>query len=226
MEECCITANFSLHWTLGFLEGEPLIDYCFCPHDIRRSRYHNAAGRCCTCNKYRPCQVNLWREYTIDLFGHNYFLRTMLNRSLSILSFYLRFEEATHRTTRWLDRCIKAHTRPHDQSLFPIVQGGFDLRLRDISIRVRKFSPARRVLELCLAVMNITMGAMRASLLMVTSLLQVRIFSPKRRALEYVSQDLVARNMPGYAIGGLAGGEAKEMFWPVVSKCAAGNCCH
>ncbi len=35
-----------------------------------------------------------------------------------------RFEEATYRTTRWLDRAIKAHRRPHDQALFPIVQVG------------------------------------------------------------------------------------------------------
>lgn len=33
-----------------------------------------------------------------------------------------RFEEATHRTTRWLDRCIAANKRPHEQNLFPIVQ--------------------------------------------------------------------------------------------------------
>jgi hypothetical protein len=33
-----------------------------------------------------------------------------------------RFEEATHRTTRWLDRCIAAHKRPNEQNLFPIVQ--------------------------------------------------------------------------------------------------------
>lgn len=33
-----------------------------------------------------------------------------------------RFEEATHRTTRWIDRCIAAHSRPHEQNLFAIVQ--------------------------------------------------------------------------------------------------------
>jgi hypothetical protein len=27
-----------------------------------------------------------------------------------------RFEEATYRTTRWLDRCIKAHSRPNEQA--------------------------------------------------------------------------------------------------------------
>lgn len=32
-------------------------------------------------------------------------------------------------------------------------------------------------------------------------------------------QDLVARNAPGYAIGGLAGGESKDDFWRVVSFC-------
>lgn len=33
-----------------------------------------------------------------------------------------RFEEATHRTTRWIDRCIAAHARPREQNLFAIVQ--------------------------------------------------------------------------------------------------------
>jgi len=45
-----------------------------------------------------------------------------------------RFEEATHRTTRWIDRCIAAHKRPHEQCLFGIVQGGLDLDLRDVSL--------------------------------------------------------------------------------------------
>ena len=33
-----------------------------------------------------------------------------------------RFAEATERTTRWIDRCIAAHARPSEQSLFAIVQ--------------------------------------------------------------------------------------------------------
>jgi hypothetical protein len=33
-----------------------------------------------------------------------------------------RFQEATFRTTRWIDRCIAAHTRPEHQNLFAIVQ--------------------------------------------------------------------------------------------------------
>lgn len=47
-----------------------------------------------------------------------------------------RFTEATHRTTRWLDRCIAAHSRPSEQNLFAIVQGGLDPELRDISLKV------------------------------------------------------------------------------------------
>ncbi len=55
------------------------------------------------------------------------------------------------------------------QSLFPIVQGGFDARLRDVSM-----------------------------------------------------QQLVERGCPGHAIGGLAGGEGKDVFWRVVAQCTAG----
>jgi len=37
---------------------------------------------------------------------------------------------STARTSRWAERCLKAHQRPHDQALFGIVQGGMyhDLR--------------------------------------------------------------------------------------------------
>ncbi len=41
-----------------------------------------------------------------------------------------RFEEARHRTVRWLDRCIKAHVNTDKQNLFPIVQGGLDQEKR------------------------------------------------------------------------------------------------
>ena len=79
-----------------------------------------------------------------------------------------RFEEATHRTTRWIDRCIAAHSRPTEQNLFAIIQGGLDDRLRDISLK-----------------------------------------------------GLIERDTPGYAIGGLAGGEDKRSFVKVVAQCAA-----
>ncbi|KAK6246010.1 hypothetical protein SCA6_009100 [Theobroma cacao] len=79
-----------------------------------------------------------------------------------------RIEEAMYRTLRWIDRCIAAHKRPHEQNLFGIVQGGLDPVLRDICVR-----------------------------------------------------GLVDRNLPGYAIGGLAGGEDKDSFWRVVAQCTA-----
>ena len=84
-----------------------------------------------------------------------------------------RFREATARSIRWLDRCIAAHKRPHDQNLFGIIQGGLDVSeggLRDV----------------CLA-------------------------------------GMIERDLPGYAIGGLAGGEDKESFWRVVAHVSA---CH
>ena len=79
-----------------------------------------------------------------------------------------RFEEATHRTIRWIDRCIRAHSRPHHQALFGIIQGGVDSTLREACLR--------RML--------------------------------KRDAW-----------LPGYAIGGLAGGESKDAFWRVILQC-------
>lgn len=46
-----------------------------------------------------------------------------------------RFEEAAYRTTRWLDRCMAANRNPTQQNLFPIVQGGFDVALREVSMQ-------------------------------------------------------------------------------------------
>ncbi|CAG4968250.1 unnamed protein product [Colias eurytheme] len=77
---------------------------------------------------------------------------------------YDRIKEATERTSRWLDRCIKAHKRPTDQNIFPIVQGLLNKDLRILS------------------------------------------------ATEHMKKDV-----NGFAIGGLSGGEAKDDFWPIVS---------
>lgn len=48
-------------------------------------------------------------------------------------------EAATHRTYRWLERCIAAHARPQDQALFGIVQGGtfLDLRVQAVQDLIR-----------------------------------------------------------------------------------------
>ncbi|KAJ9577244.1 hypothetical protein L9F63_006218, partial [Diploptera punctata] len=74
-----------------------------------------------------------------------------------------RVEEAMHRTTRWLDRCLKAHKNVDKQNIFPIVQGGLDIELRTESAR-----------------------------------------------------QLTQRNVPGFAVGGLSGGESKDDFWKMV----------
>ena len=81
-----------------------------------------------------------------------------------------RFEEATHRTLRWIDRCIAAHQNTSKQALFGIVQGGLNPRLRKICLEGLKERDDR---------------------------------------------------LPGYAIGGLAGGEEKAAFCKVVSQCTA-----
>src|SRR5690606_7155867 len=39
-------------------------------------------------------------------------------------------KQSLERTTRWAERCIAAHARPHDQALFGIVQGGMYADLR------------------------------------------------------------------------------------------------
>ncbi|MEA4888249.1 MAG: tRNA guanosine(34) transglycosylase Tgt [Clostridiaceae bacterium] len=44
-------------------------------------------------------------------------------------------QRSLERTTRWLERCIKTHARPHDQGLFGIVQGGTYAELRRQSAR-------------------------------------------------------------------------------------------
>ncbi|MEM7228873.1 MAG: tRNA guanosine(34) transglycosylase Tgt [Planctomycetota bacterium] len=44
-----------------------------------------------------------------------------------------RLRIANERTVRWLERCVAAHRRPDEQSLFGIVQGGTDLDRRSAS---------------------------------------------------------------------------------------------
>ena len=83
-----------------------------------------------------------------------------LDDVISSLTTGPRVEEAMWRSIRWLDRCIEAHQRPHDQNLFAIIQGGLDPELR-------------------------------------------------RKCVD----EMVKRDTPGYAIGGLSGGEEKDQFW-------------
>ncbi len=67
--------------------------------------------------------------------------------------------KSLERTTRWLERCMKAHNRTEDQALFGIVQGGMYRDLREQS-----------------------------------------------------AKEIVAFDLPGYAIGGLSVGEPKAIM--------------
>lgn len=93
----------------------------------------------------------------------------------------VRFQEASERSIRWLDRCIAAHigapcNGPATQNLFGIVQGGLDVR-------------------------SLAEGGLREA---------------NMAAMFARDADL-----PGYAIGGLAGGEDKISFVRVVACCTA-----
>ena len=99
-----------------------------------------------------------------------------------------RFRVATLRTLRWYDRCVKAHRASERQNLFPIMQGHLDVSKGGLR-------------ELCLA------G-----------------FKHRDQSSSYSTEDTsnnlkpdgTRRRIPGFAIGGLAGGESKEEFWKVV----------
>lgn len=54
-----------------------------------------------------------------------------------------RMEEATHRTIRWIHRNLESNKKPESQNLFPILQGGLDLRLRDICLKAFQELPAK-----------------------------------------------------------------------------------
>lgn len=61
-------------------------------------------------------------------------LAAMRDAGRSRYSHEERLEIALERTTRWLERCKRAHARPNEQALFGIVQGGTDLDRRARSI--------------------------------------------------------------------------------------------
>lgn len=94
----------------------------------------------------------------------------------SVSDSYPRFQEATYRTLRWLDRCYATLKQsPKPQNLFPIVQGGLDTSIGGLR-------------DQCLA-------------------------GFRHRDVQ------LKHDYPGYAIGGLAGGESKDDFWRVVHQC-------
>jgi hypothetical protein len=97
------------------------------------SSHHAALSRLLLCVTWQPCSVSIIMvTYSYSFYASRNILlvqklkerkkRTMNHGDCPVLPDLARFEEATHRTTRWLDRCLAAHKRPQEQNLFPIVQ--------------------------------------------------------------------------------------------------------
>ncbi|PNJ14392.1 QTRT1 isoform 10, partial [Pongo abelii] len=99
-----------------------------------------------------------------------------------------RVEEAMYRSIRWLDRCIAAHQRPDKQYLFAIIQGGLDADLRATCLE----GPLK----------SRTLAGCHSSHLNPSTL---------------GGQEMTKRDVPGFAIGGLSGGESKSQFWRMVA---------
>lgn len=64
-------------------------------------------------------------------------LKKLCGGSLIIICPWMHTTVINHcdRSLRWLDRCLAAHSRPDEQSIFPIVQGGLDEQLREKSVK-------------------------------------------------------------------------------------------
>ena len=110
-----------------------------------------------------------------------------------------------HRTLRWIDRCIAAHKKPHEQNLFGIVRAaaavnnGLTVSFCKILIMCRVqvqggLDPELR--RYCTAEMVQTHTCTRCCSL--RTLLDLRSDAAQ-----------IKRDLPGYAIGGLSGKEIK-----------------
>ncbi|KAK4054076.1 hypothetical protein OIV83_001101 [Microbotryomycetes sp. JL201] len=109
-----------------------------------------------------------------------------------------RMEEAMHRSVRWLDRCLAEHERSgraSKQNLFAIVQG-------------MSFPPKITIqTERCPLFLNGNTGGLDPTL--------------RDKCLDQMLEPQREQQIPGYAIGGLSGGEEKTVFWKIVKQCAA-----
>ena len=60
--------------------------------------------------------------------------KRLVKRKGEIPNHRQRLVIANERTVRWLQRCVASHSKPHEQALFGIVQGGTDPDLRQQSV--------------------------------------------------------------------------------------------
>ncbi|XP_043469195.1 queuine tRNA-ribosyltransferase catalytic subunit [Leptopilina heterotoma] len=80
---------------------------------------------------YNDTECMLTPEHSIEIqnaIGADIIMQ--LDDVVSTLTTGPRVEEAMNRTIRWIDRCLSAHQKPEEQSIFPIVQGGLNTELR------------------------------------------------------------------------------------------------
>uniref|UniRef100_A0A7S4EHR6 tRNA-guanine(15) transglycosylase-like domain-containing protein n=1 Tax=Pseudo-nitzschia australis TaxID=44445 RepID=A0A7S4EHR6_9STRA len=116
-----------------------------------------------------------------------------------------RFKIATFRTLRWYDRCVKAHRAPERQNLFPIMQGHLDVSKGGLR-------------ELCLAGFKHRDQSSNSTKNDGTSKQEQQQEAEEEQEKQDATTTATTRKrrIPGFAIGGLAGGESKEDFWKVV----------
>lgn len=128
-----------------------------------------------------------------------------------------RFEEATYRTTRWLDRCIKAHSRPTEQ-----VRWGRRLRTGAGPGGAAAAAAGTTIAGCSKRTQRTAQHTTKQHSHPLQSLFPIVQGGFDVRLREVSMQQLTERGCPGHAIGGLAGGEGKDVFWRVVAQCTAG----
>ncbi|MFS7913038.1 putative tRNA-guanine(34) transglycosylase [Helianthus anomalus] len=118
-----------------------------------------------------------------------------------------RIEEAMYRTLRWIDRCIAG--TDFEKLIFffsRLVHTGWDFNDKNTYIGYHHLNKCGYAAHKRPKEQNL-FGIVQGGL------------DPVLR--DICVQGLVERNLPGYAIGGLAGGEDKDSFWRVVAQCTA-----
>ncbi|KAF3640549.1 putative protein FAM91A1-like isoform X1 [Capsicum annuum] len=125
-----------------------------------------------------------------------------------------RIEEAMYRTLRWIDRCIAGN----------IIEQAGGSYFEDEAQEREEFENNSAVsFWFIWYTMN---GRKLPNFYAHKKPHEQNLFGIVQGGLDPVLRDicvkgLVERNLPGYAIGGLAGGEDKDSFWRVVAQCTA-----
>jgi queuine tRNA-ribosyltransferase len=102
-----------------------------------------------------------------------------------------------------------AHGRKSDQNLFGIIQGGLDPQLRELCLKGREGKMHSIVSRTHIDV-QVTEKAQLVSIGVLFEFVMKRTYT-----LGMLQRDA---DLPGYAIGGLAGGEDKNYFWRTVKQ--------